>query len=72
MGDVSVSDDASEWPFEAKAAAITETNTMDSVRRDVDDIVGIPDASWETHNKQSGSFTKYELALVLLALGGPQ
>jgi len=35
-------------------------------------LVGITDPSWEENKSQPGNFTKYELTLLLLALGWPQ
>lgn len=69
---VTVPDEADEWPFEAKAAAISEANDAADIRSEVDSIAGIPDPSWEGQSDRASAFTKYELTLILLALGGPQ
>lgn len=71
MGDVVVPEDADDWPFEAKAAAISERNVVEDIREEIDGIAGIPDPRWTQVDLDAGSFTKYELVIVLLALGGP-
>lgn len=69
---VDIPDKAEDWSFEAKAAAIKETNSGNDIRSEVDNLVGITDPSWEENKSQPGNFTKYELTLLLLALGWPQ
>lgn len=67
-----IPDGADDWPFEARAAAYAEKNTATDIRKEIDSIVGITDPSWSEEGDRSGWFTKYELVLLLLALGGPQ
>lgn len=62
----------SDLPFEARAAMISEMNNAADIREEIDDIVGIDDPNWSGNRGQASSFTKRELTLVLLALGGPQ
>lgn len=69
---VDIPDKAGEWPFEAKAAAICEVNTTTDVRSEIDAIAGIEDPNWQGNDSTANQFTKYELTLLLLALGGPQ
>jgi hypothetical protein len=69
---VSIPDKAAEWPFEAKAATVAEVNNAADIRAEIDAIAGISDPAWQASDSQAGSFTKYELTLLMLALGGPQ
>ena len=66
---VDVPPEADEWEFEARRFAISESNTAAEIREEIDDIVGLG-GGWKSNN--AGAFRKDELALVLLALGGPQ
>ena len=63
---------ADDWEFSAKHYAISEANTAEDIRREIDAIVGIENPNWTMTGRTAGSFAKQELALVLLALGGPQ
>jgi len=63
---------ADDWEFEARRFAVSEANTAEDIRREIDAIVGVEEANWTTTGRKPVSFSKDELALVLLALGGPQ
>ena len=66
---VDVPPEADEWEFEAKRFAISEANTAVEIREEIDGIVGLG-GHWD--RDQAATFTKDELAMLLLALGGPQ
>jgi hypothetical protein len=63
---------ADEWEFEARVYALIEANRAVDLREEIDAIAGIEDANWTTTGREPASFSKNELALVLLALGGPR
>lgn len=69
---VSIPDEAEDWPFEAKAATVSKINGAADIREEIDTLAGISDPSWDDDTARANSFTKYELTLLLLALGGPQ
>lgn len=73
---VVVPEEAEEWPFEAKVAAISENNTIRDIREEIDGIVGFSDPAWRDYGgnelSNGSDFTKKELVELLLALGGPQ
>ena len=66
---VDVPPKADEWEFEARRFAISESNTAAEIREEIDGIVGLG-GHWD--RDQASTFTKDELAMLLLALGGPQ
>jgi len=53
---------ADEWEFEARRYALSEANRAVDLREEI----------WTTTGREPASFSKDELALVLLALGGPR
>jgi len=63
---------ADEWEFEAKRYALSEANRAVDLREEIDAIIGNDDPTWTTTGREPASFSKDELALVLLALGGPR
>jgi len=63
---------ADEWEFEARRYALAEANRLVDLREEIDAISGDDDPAWTASGRQPGSFSKDELALVLLALGGPR
>ena len=69
---VDVPPKADDWPFEAKRSAVSEANTAAEIREEIDDILGDSDPRWFEVGGDPGQFTKGELAMLLLALGGPQ
>lgn len=69
---VTVPPKADEWDFEARRYALAEANTTRDIREEIDAIVGFDDPAWETTDSGAGHFSKHELAMLLLALGGPQ
>ena len=69
---VDVPPKADEWEFEARRFAISESNTAAEIREEIDDILGDSDPRWFEVGGDPGQFTKGELAMLLLALGGPQ
>lgn len=69
---VYVPEKAEDWPFEAKAFAISEANDAVEIRREIDSLAGIPEPNWDGDQKSAQFFSKSELTLLLLALGGPQ
>jgi len=64
--------EADEWDFEARRYALSEANRAVDLRKEIDAIIGDEDPTWTTTGREAGSFSKDELALVLLALGGPR
>lgn len=64
--------EADEWEFEAKRFALAEANRTADLREEIDAIIGAGDPNWTTTDNTAGFFSKDELALVLLALGGPR
>lgn len=64
--------EADDWQFEAKRFAVSEANTAAEIRKEIDDILGDSDPRWFEMGGDPGRFTKEELAMLLLALGGPQ
>jgi hypothetical protein len=70
MADVDVPDEYEAFPFEAKRFVLAEANTVVEIRRAINNIVGLPND--EIESDHANSFTKEELAAILMALGGPQ
>jgi len=64
--------EADEWDFEARRFVLSEANRAGDIREEIDAIIGAEDPNWTTTDSSAGTFTKDELALVLLALGGPR
>jgi len=69
---VSLPPEADDWQFEARRYALAESNTTADLRAEVDAIVGLDSPAWTTTDSGAGHFSKHELAMLLLALGGPQ
>lgn len=69
---VSLPPEADEWQFEAKRYAVSEANTAAEIRAEIDGILGDGEPRWGETGVDPGHFTKDELAMLLLALGGPQ
>ena len=69
---VTIPPKADDWQFEAKRFAVSEANTAAEIREEIDDILGDSDPRWVEIGGAPGAFTKEELAMLLLALGGPQ
>ena len=67
---VTVPDEYEDWPFDARRFVLAEANTAVELREEVNAIVGLSNDEFESD--QAGSFTKDQLAAVLMALGGPQ
>lgn len=70
MSDVDVPDEYEEFPFEAKRFVLAEANTVVEIRREINNIVGLPNEGLESDS--ASNLTKEELAAILMALGGPQ
>jgi len=70
MADVDVPDEYEEFPFEAKRFVLAEANTVVEIRREINNIVGLPNEGLESDS--ASNLTKEELAAILMALGGPQ
>lgn len=60
---------ADDWEFEARRFAISEANSAQEIREEIDAIVGL---EGDCDDSDAGWFAKDELAMLLLALGGPQ
>jgi hypothetical protein len=70
VSDVDVPDEYEEFPFEAKRFVLAEANTVVEIRREINNIVGLPNEGLESDS--ASNLTKEELAAILMALGGPQ
>lgn len=58
-----------DWPFEARAFVLAEANTASDLRQEIDSLAGMShNTELDTHQR----FTNEELALLVMALGGPQ
>jgi len=67
---LTIPDEADEWPHEARAFVLAEANTAADLRQEIDSIAGMStDADSDTADQ---FFGKEELAQIVLALGGPQ
>ena len=64
-----VPDEYDEWPHDARAFVLAEANTAAELRTEIDSLAGLS-SEWEADD--CASFTKDELAAVVMALGGPQ
>lgn len=71
-GRLTVPDEAEEWPHDARRFVLAEANTTVDLRREIEDIVGLPHHDVSNGDGNAGQFTKEQLAAILLALGGPQ
>jgi hypothetical protein len=67
---LTIPDEADEWPHEARVVGIKEANEAQELRQEINSLVGMEndinsqtDALW---------FSKAQLAQIVLALGGPQ
>ncbi|WP_114578553.1 hypothetical protein [Saliphagus sp. LR7] len=65
-----VPDEWEDWPFDARAYVLAEANNAIDLRREIEDIVGMEPIE-EADNGKAGQFTKAQLAMILMALGGP-
>jgi len=66
---LTIPDEADEWPHEARAFVLAEANTAKELRQEIDSLAGMPN---DADDDKAGAFTKDELAQLVLALGGPQ
>jgi len=66
---LTIPDEADEWPHEARAFVLAEANTAADLRQEIDSIAGM---SNDADSDAPDRFTKGELAQIVLALGGPQ
>lgn len=57
---------------EAKRYVLSKTSRVDNLREEIDAVIGNEEPAWTTTGREPASFSKKELALVLLALGGPR
>lgn len=71
MSDLTIPDGMDDWPFDATASTIAARNGAAPIREEIDRIVGIPNPAWKESESGPGAFTKLELTMLLLALGGP-
>lgn len=62
----------SEESFDERLSRLTDEYTIAELRSEIDGIVGIDSTRREGKIVSDCSFTKRELAQVLLALGGPR
>ena len=69
---VHIPEQADVWEFEARRYAVAEANTASEIREEIDAIVGFDEPAWTQTDSGPDHFSKHELALLLLALGGPQ
>jgi len=66
---LTVPDEADEWPHEARAFVLAEANTAADLRQEIDSLAGMTN---DADDDKAAAFTKDELAQLVLALGGPQ
>ena len=64
-----IPDEYDGWPHDAQAFVLAEANTSQELRQEIDSLVGM---SHEPGTDVPQSFTKDELAQIVMALGGPQ
>jgi hypothetical protein len=73
MGDsinLTVPDEFDEWPHDARAFVLAEANGATDLREEINTLAGLSSDEYRSDN--AGSFTKEQLATLVLALGGPQ
>jgi hypothetical protein len=58
--------------FENKRDITAAANTTAELREEIDAIIGLESPAWTETDALPRQFNKDELALLLLALGGPQ
>ncbi|WEL29817.1 hypothetical protein [Haloferax volcanii] len=68
--EVTVPDEFGEWPHDAKRFVLAEANSAIDLRVEINNIVGLSNDEFRSDN--ASSFTKEELAGILMALGGPE
>lgn len=66
---LTIPDEADEWPHEARAFVLAEANTAADLRQEIDSLAGMTN---DADDDKAAAFTKDELAQLVLALGGPQ
>ena len=69
MSDLTVPDEFGEWPFEARQFVLAEANTAIELREEICGLVGLPTKDWSSD--AASQFTKAEMAMLVMALGGP-
>lgn len=65
-----VPDGWEDWPFEARAYVLAEANSTLDLRREIENTVGM-DSFDEDSDGSVGQFRKAQLAMIVMALGGP-
>lgn len=66
---LTIPDEADEWPHEARTFVLAEANTAAELRQEIDSLAGMTN---DADDDKAAAFTKDELAQLVLALGGPQ
>lgn len=67
---LTVPEEFEDWPFDAKAFVLAEANGAKALRHEIDSLAGMSHDNENADN--AGSFTKAELATLVMALGGPE
>ena len=67
---LTVPDEADEWPHEARTVALEQRHSGAELREEIDSLVGMGHKSDDPQDPFY--FDKSELAKIVLALGGPQ
>ena len=73
MGDsinLTVPDEFDDWPHETRSFVLAEANGTIDLREEINSLAGLSSGDYQSDN--AGSFTKEQLATLVLALGGPQ
>ena len=65
-----VPEEFGEWPHEAKAFVLAEANETTDLRNEIHALAGI--AGTVEDGTRANSFSKEQLANLIIALGGPQ
>jgi hypothetical protein len=68
VSDLTVPDEFDEWPFEARAFVLAEANSARALREEICDHTGL---SFDPEDETPDRFTKDQLAVLVMALGGP-
>ena len=70
MTNIDVPDEFDDWPYDARSFVLAEANSAVELREEVNSLVGLSSEEFDSDN--AASFTKEELAELIMALGGPQ
>lgn len=67
---LNIPDEYDDWPHDARRFVLAEANSAVALREEINSLAGLSSDEYKSDN--AGAFTKDQLAMLVIALGGPQ